>query len=53
MVIKAVAEGGIIGCQGEDAGKPIYKTEVNGNFVNFAVTVGGNDFVVSENSAAE
>lgn len=53
MVIKAVAEGEVIGCQGKDAGRPIYKKEVNGNLVNFAVTVDSNYFVVSENPAVE
>ena len=48
-----MAEGGIIGCQGKDTEKPIYRTEVNGNSVNFSVTVNNNDFVVSESAAAE
>ncbi|QTA85340.1 Uncharacterized protein dnm_013450 [Desulfonema magnum] len=46
IVIKAVAEGIIVGCQGT---RLIYEIETEGNRYRIAVTVGSNGYIVGAN----
>ncbi|WP_145591896.1 DUF637 domain-containing protein [Yersinia rochesterensis] len=49
VVMKAVADGKIVGYQGSGIGRPIYETVINGQKYNIAITVGNNGYIVGAN----
>nr|WP_271126138.1 hypothetical protein [Dryocola boscaweniae] len=51
VVMKAVAEGKIVGYQGKGTGRPIYETVINGEVHRLAITVSSNGFMVGANPA--
>lgn len=51
VVMKAVAEGKIVGYQGKGKGRPIYETVINGEVHRLAITVSSNGFMVGANPA--
>ena len=51
FLFNTIQKGTIVGYQGVGTGRPIYETQVNGQTVRIAITVGSNGYVVGANSA--
>ena len=52
FVMRTIEKGEVVGYQGKGTGRPIYRTEVNGQTRNIAISVGNNGFVVGANPSS-
>lgn len=49
VLMQALTEGRIVGYQGAGTGRPIYEISIGGQQQRFAITVGGNGYIVGAN----